>query len=342
MFENKTKYDIKSMNGPDKAAILVLCLGEDLGSDLLRELEESEVFAISQAMAGLGMVPANVVEDVLIEFAEGMQNGAGLIGSFGSTEAYLEKFLDSEKVAEIMKDVRGPLKGRNLWERFSSLNETVLAGFLKGENPQAAAAILSMTKQETTSKVLPLLPEQFMQDVIERMIRMDALPRDILENIEETIEKEFITPAAKTTSSDPLQKMADVFNKLDPELFEGISSKLDTDMPEEFARIKAKMFTFDDLIRLDLQSLGRVIRASTDGNNLPTALKGAKKEVRDHFLSALPERSRNMLVEEMETMGAVRKRDVQEAQAIMVDVAKALADEGAIQIPTNDDDEFIE
>jgi flagellar motor switch protein FliG len=339
-------YDIKTLKGPEKAAILVLCLGEELGSDLLKELAENEIFSVSQAMAGLGMVQADVVEDVLMEFAEGMTNGAGLIGSMGSTEALLERFLDSDRVAEIMKDVRGPVRGKNLWERFSSLNESQLASFLKGENPQAAAAILSMTKPETTSKILPLLSEGFRQDVIERLIKMDSVPRDVLEQLEDTLEKEFITPIARTTSNDPIQNMADVFNKLDPEIFLDISKTLDESLPEEFQKIKNRMFTFDDLIRLDLQSVGKILRTvsanSSDTSVLPTALKGAKKDVRDHLLAALPERSRNMLVEEMDNIGAIRKKDSQDAQSYIVDTTKMLSEDGTIQIPSNEQDEFIE
>ncbi|MBO9428627.1 flagellar motor switch protein FliG [Sulfitobacter sp. R18_1] len=337
---NEIKNDIKKLKGSEKSAVLFLCLGEERSSNLMRQMEEDEVFALTRAMAGLGMVTSEVVEDVITEFMEGMTSGGGVVGNFGAAEKFLGKFLSPEKVEEIMRDVRGPIKGKDLWERFSSLNEAVIAGYLKSENAQTVAAILSKVKADVTAKVLPLLGKEAMHDVIQRMIVMEAVPRDILEQIEDTLEAEFIMSASRASGPDSHQRMADVFNKLDLETFEGVSQALDEEMPDVFAKIKQKMFTFDDLARLDIQSLGRVIRAA-EGNVMPTALKGAKKEVREYFLSALPERSRNMLLEEMNTMGPVRMKDVQNAQSSLVDVAKALAEDGSIQLPSNDDDDVM-
>ncbi len=335
------KIDIKRLKGTEKTAILFLCLGEERSSELMRQMDEDEVYAVTRAMAGLGMVTSELVEDVMTEFMEGMTTGGGVVGNFGAAEKILGKFLSPEKVEEIMRDVRGPLKGKNLWDQFSALNESVIAGYLKSENEQTVAAILSNVKPDVTAKVLPLLGREMMTDIVHRMIMMEALPRDVLEEIEGTLEHEFIKSAARTTGADSHQRMADIFNKLDLDTFEGISKNLDDEMPDTFAKIKQKMFTFDDLARLDIQSLGKVIRTGSEGNDIPVALKGAKKEVREYFLSALPERSRNMLVDEMSTMGPIKMRDVQAAQSKLVDVAKALADDGSIQLPMNDEDDVI-
>ena len=332
--------DHKKLSGTEKAAIILLCLGQERGKDILLEMLDNEIYAITHAMAGLGTVTNECVEAVIGEFAEDMKVGGGLVGNFDKAEAYLKQFMDPDRVQEIMSEVRGPLMGRNMWERFSALNESVIAGYLKGENPQTVAAILSKVSPDVTASVLPLLGKDMMQDVIERMIQMEAVPRDVLQDIEETLQKEFIASAARASTSDPHQRMADIFNKFDLEIFEEVSKKLDDKMPDNFARIKQKMFTFDDLVKLDAQALSRVMRAA-EGNALPLALKGAKPEIRKVFLESMPERSRNILVEEMQSMGAVRMREVQEAQNSLVDAAKELAADGTITLPSGDDDDVM-
>lgn len=334
------KDDIKKLTGSEKAAILFLCLSKEQVAGLMREMDESEIYSVTHAMAGLGTVTSQVVESVLHEFMDNLKSGAGLIGNFEAAESLLSSFMGPDKVREIMSEVRGPLMGKNMWDRFSSLNENVIATYLRGEYPQTVAAILSKVNPDVTSKVLPLLPNDLMFDVIDRMINMESIPRDILQDIEETLQKEFIASATRASTSDPYQKMAEVFNKIDPEVFEKVAKQLESNIPDEFQKIKQKMFTFDDLIRLDAQSLGRVMRA-VEGNSLALALKGAKKNVRAIFLESMPERSRNILTEEMQSMGPVRMREVQDAQTALVFAAKELAAEGVITLPMGDEDDTI-
>ena len=156
--------------------------------------------------------------------------------------------------------------------------------------------------------VAALGPEQ-MQDVVERMIRMKAMPADTMRQIEETLQRDLIATAGQPGATEMQQRMADLFNKLDRDTFETLSEKLEERVPQDFGTISQKMFTFDDLMKLDLQSLARVMRG-LQGNTLPLALRGASKEVRDHFLEALPGRSRDMLLDEMNIMGPVRGREV--------------------------------
>ncbi|MGC9370114.1 MAG: flagellar motor switch protein FliG [Paracoccaceae bacterium] len=332
----------RKLRGPEKAAVLFLCLGEERGSELMKKLDEADIQKITRAMAGLGVIPAPTVEEVMLEFSESVTNGGGVVGSFSVAETMLKKFLPEEQVNEILKEVRGPLKERDLWDRFSSLNETVIANYLKGEHAQTAAAILSNVAPDVAAKVLPLMGVERMEEVIERMIRMEAVPHHMLRQIEEALQTDIIAAAAQPTAAERQQRMADLFNRLDRDLFETLSPTLEERLPETFKGIKQRMFTFDDLVKLDVQSLSRIMRG-LEGNTLPLALRGARKEVRDHFLNALPSRPRDMLLEEMNTMGPVRGREVRAAQTAMVDYAKELAENEVIQIPTaEDDDEIIE
>ncbi|MGR3756503.1 MAG: flagellar motor switch protein FliG [Tranquillimonas sp.] len=331
----------RRLKGPEKAAILFLCLGEKRGSELMRNLDERDIQRITRAMTGLGVIPVNRVEEVMGEFSEAVRGGGGVVGSYAAAENLLKNFLPDGQVAEIMKEVRGPLRERDLWNRFSNLNEAVIANYLKGEHAQTAAAILSNVRPDVAARVLPLLGDEKMREITERMITMEAVPVHMMRHIEETIQADIMNEASQPTSTEVQQRMADLFNRLDQDAFESIAEVLEDRLPEAFASIKQKMFTFDDLMKLDPQSLAQVMRGA-DGSILPLALRGAKKEIRDYFLAALPARSREMLLDEMNTMGPVRGRDVRTAQSALVDTAKELAEMEVIRLPDSDDDEIIE
>ena len=330
----------RDLRGPEKAAIFFLCLGEQRGSEMMQRLSDEEIQTMTRAMTGLGVIEAEVVEKVLSDFVEGIANGGSVVGSFTVAEDMLRSFLPEEQVNAILKDIRGPLMEKDLWARFSSLSENVIANYLRNEHEQTIAAILSNVKTDVAAKVLPLLGDERMQDVIERMIRMEAVPHHMMRQIEETLQTDIISAPTQPTASERDQKMADLFNKLDVGAFANLSTRLEERIPETFAAIKSKMFTFDDLANLEAMDLAKVMRGA-EGNSLPVALRGAKKEVRDAFLETLPGRSRDMLEEEMNTMGPVRGRDVRDAQAALVDYAKDLADQEVIALPLGEEDDFI-
>jgi len=336
-----TTSDFRNLSGPEKAAILFLCLGEQRGSDLMQNLEERDIQTITHAMSDLGSIAAPLVERVLSEFSDSVMDGAGVTGSYAAAENMLRSFLPEGEVAGIMKQVRSPQEETGVWDRFGALKEDEIAEYLKAEHEQTAAAILNNLDPEVAAKVLPLLGTERMQDVIERMIAMDSIPNTMLRQIEETLQQGIDSAASQPSLTDLQQRMTDLFDKLDPDIFEQISPVLEERIPEAFGSIKQKMFTFDDLIGLDAQALARVMRGM-QGNSLPMALRGASKEVRDHFLTALPARSREMLLDEMSSMGSVRGREVRAAQAAMVDYTKELAREEVIQLPMADDDDMIE
>ena len=332
----------RRLTGPQKAAILFLCLGERRGSALMQKLDEEEIQKITRAMSRLGVIDGATVEAVMSEFTESVMNGGAIVGSFSVAERLLKNFLPDDQVSAILKDISGPLKERDLWARFSSINETVIANYLKGEHVQTAAAILTNVKVDVAARVLPLLGPEMMQDVLERMIRMEMVPGDLMQEIEETLKTDLMGSAAESSGQDMQQHMAELLNKFDRDLFETVSPVLEARVPDAFNAIKQKMFTFDDLMKLDGMSLARVMRG-VPGNTLPLALRGASKEVRDYFLEVLPARSRDMLTDEMASMGPVRGRVVREAQSAMVDYAKELAEDDLITLPTDDEeDDFIE
>ena len=330
----------RKLRGPEKAAILFLCLGEKRGSELMKQLDNNDIQKITRAVSGLGVIPAPWVEEVISEFSETVATGSGVVGSLAIAENMLRSFLPPEQVASILKDIRGPLQERDLWTRLGTMNEMVIAEYLNGEHEQTAAVILSRLPTEIAARSLVQMPFERMHAVVERMIRMKAVPAETMRHIEESLQRDLIVHATKQGSGEMQRRMADLFNKLDRETFEALSEKLEQRIPQDFGTIRQKMFTFDDLLRLDLQSLARVMRA-LQGNVLPMALRGASTEMREHFLAALPIRSRDMLLDEMNTMGAVRSREVRAAQLAIVDCARELVEQEVIRMPSAEDEEEL-
>ncbi len=188
--------DGRKLRGPEKAAILFLCLGEKRGSELMKKLDDRDIQKITRAVSGLGVVPAPLVEEVMTEFSETVANGGSVIGSLSIAENMLRSFLPAEQVTSILKEIRGPLQERDLWSRLGTMNETVIADYLDGEHEQTAAAILSKLPTEFAAKALTRMAPERMQAVVERMIRMKAIPADTMRQIEETLRRDLVATAA--------------------------------------------------------------------------------------------------------------------------------------------------
>ena len=337
--DTKGKTNTIHLSGPEKAAIIFLCLQEDLGSDLMQHLEEAEIQAITRAMATLGTIPSEAVEMVITEFTTNVAGGVagGVVGNLDSARRLLSGFMSQGKVDEIMAHIEAPDAGQSIWESFSALNEQTIVTHLRGEHDQTIAAVLSKVRPDVAARVLPHFGEDRMVEIARRMIGLDSLPRVLIEEIETAIKDEVLSSAARRTGPDPLQRMADMFNRMDPDDFDRLSNHLEQHDPVALAAIREKMFTFDDLVKLDVPSLQRIVRGC-DGKTLPLALRGAKKNVRSAFMNAMTQRAREALDEEMKTMGSVRMRDVREAQGKVIDVANELAQQNIIRIPLDDDE----
>jgi flagellar motor switch protein FliG len=302
-------------------------------------MHEDEIKEVSSAMAQLGSVRADVVEQLCQQFAEGMGTAGSLVGNFESTERLLQKSLPRERVGQIMEEIRGPA-GRTMWDKLGNVNEAVLANYLKNEYPQTVAVVLSKVRADHAARVLTLLPESFAMEVVMRMLRMESIQRDVLDGVERTLRSEFMSNLARSTRRDAHEMMADIFNNLDRQAEGRFLAALEERNREASERIKALMFTFDDLSRLTPASM-QVLLRSVDKEKLPLALKGASEKLRDMFFKCLSERAGKMLQEDIDSLGPVKLRDVDEAQSSIVVAAKELAQSGELDIGAGKDEEML-
>ena len=332
----RVKDDFRSLSGMHKAAIFMLGVGNEHSAKLFERMDDEEIRDLSMAMSSLGSINAGVVERLFVEFADQLSSAGGLVGSVSSTERLLMGALPEERVTQIMEEMRGPA-GRTMWDKLGNVNETVLANYLKNEYPQTVAVILGKITPDHASRVLAVLPENFSMEVIMRMLRMEAVQKDILDHVERTLRSEFMTNLARTARRDSHELMADIFNNLDRATENRFMTSLEERNREAAERIKSLMFTFDDLARVDGAGIQMLLR-QVEKDTLGLALKGASEDVAELFFSNMSERAGKMMKEDMEAMGAVRLKDVDEAQSAIVATAKVLADAGEIVIAGGDEE----
>lgn len=331
--------DPAKLSGPEKAAVILLALGEE-HQYLWRQLDDEEIKEISQAMAGLGTIGASVVEALLVEFVAGMSSTGAIMGSFEGTQRLLASILPAEKVEQLMEEIRGPA-GRTMWDKLANVNEAVLANYLKNEYPQTVAVVLSKIKSEHSARVLAALPEDFALECVQRMLRMEPVQREILDKIEQTLRTEFMSNLARTSKRDSHEMMADIFNNFDRQTEGRFVAALEERNRESAERIRALMFVFEDLSKLDPGGVQTLLRA-VEKSQLALALKGASDSLRELFFSNLSERAAKIMREDMESMGPVRLKEVDQAQMTMVQIAKDLAAKGEIMLAgSGGDDELI-
>ncbi len=334
------REDLRVMSGPEKAALLMMAIGEENATQLFSLMEEDEIRELSQSMASLGSVNSELIEQLLVEFADQISSTGSVVGNFDSTERLLLKVLDPEKVSGIMEEIRGPA-GRTMWDKLANVNEQVLANYLKNEYPQTVAVVLSKIKAEHASRVLSVLPEPFAMEVIMRMLRMEAVQKEVLDDVERTLRNEFMSNLAKTSRRDSHEMMAEIFNYLDRTLEARFLDSLEERNRDSAERIKALMFTFEDLGELDPGAV-QVLLGAAEKERLAIALKGGSEALRELFFGNMSERAAKMMREDMQAMGPVRLRDVDEAQMYVVSMAKELAAKGDIVIADNKgEDELV-
>ncbi len=336
----RIRDDYRALEGPEKAAILMLAVGEEGAARLFELMDDEEIREISQTMANVGTISSQLVERLFVDFLQQMSSTGSLTGSFESTERLLSKVLKGDRVGAIMEEIRGPA-GRTMWDKLANVNESVLANYLKNEYPQTVAVVMSKIKPDHAARVLSVLPESFAMEVVMRMLRMESVQKDVLDDVERTLRNEFMSNLARTSRRDSYELMADIFNNLDRNSEGRFLSALEERNRDAAEKVKALMFTFEDLSKLDPTAVQTLLRAVAK-DKLALALKGASETVRQLFFGNMSERAGKILKEDMEAMGPVRLRDVDESQSAMVNAAKDLAAKGEILIAdSKGEDELV-
>jgi flagellar motor switch protein FliG len=329
-----------ALTGMEKSAIFLLALGRDYGQPIWANLDDGEVAELSQAMAKLGNIRPELIVLIFGNFISGMSISGSIHGNYETTERLLAEYLPADRLNLIMEEIRGPA-GRNMWEKLSNVSIPVLTNYLKNEYPQTVAVILSRIATNHAAGVLGNLPEELAIEVVQRMLAMEPVQREIIGKIEDTLRSEFISNLARSRQRNSHELMAEIFNNFDRQTESRFLGKLDDIDREASEQIKVLMFTFDDLAKLDNVSVQTLLR-QIEKPTLTLALKGTSEKIREFFISNMSERAGTMLRDDLEVMGPVRLKEVDEAQNLMITTAKNLADRGEIVISKGGgDDELV-
>jgi len=327
------------VTGAQKAAIFMMALGEEAAVKLFSMMEEDEIREISNIMSSLGQVPADTAENLFREFGEQVSASGALVGNYDSTERLLVKALGKGRVDSIMEEIRGPA-GRTTWDKLGNVNEEVLANFLKNEYPQTIAVVLTKIRADHAARVIMNLPEDLSMEVIMRMISMETVKKEVMEGIEKTLRMEFMSTLAKRQTRDSHEMLAEIFNNFDRNTETKFIGKLEERSVESAERVRALMFTFEDLKKIDAAGI-QVLMRGLDKQKLTIAMKGASETIKKLFIGNMSERAAKILQEDMAGLGPVRIKDVDEAQMYIVGIAKDLAAKGELIIAGDSEEEQL-
>jgi flagellar motor switch protein FliG len=326
-----TARNFSALSGVDKSAIILLILGEERTDQIFQSMEEPDIIAATRAMATIGKVPTHLIREACETFSAKLVEGEVMVGSLATVERILKKSMSEDKIASILDELKAPA-GKTTWEKLATINAATIAAFLETEGAQKAAVVLTRLPTDYAAKVVEAFTAQFNEEVIERVMDLDSVPRDTLNEIEAVLQSEFMATLGRgTVGSDSTHFLAEIFNRTSSDFTE----------PDEVSTIQSRMFTFNDILNLDGFTTDRIM-SSVDSMTVVTALKGAPQKLIDHIVSSAGIRKGNNLREELSNMGSKRRKDIKAAQNEILKVAKKLEADGEIALKVeNEDDQLV-
>ena len=319
----------RSLNGPEKVAALLLVMGKPLASRLLGHFEPAELKVITRSAAQLGSVPIDLLEDLVEEFAGEFSNGIELRGTADQAENLIAGVLPPDQVAEIMSDVLGN-SNTTTWEKIAALNNDLLTAYLERQHPQITTLVISKLDTAKAAALLELMPRELRNAVTRRLLVLGPVADAALRVIETRMKQDLIlNPPAPANAS--TSRMADIINKMAPEQAEDVMKALEADRPEDAEALRAKLFSFDDLVSLPPVSR-QALFEKVPSDRIVMALSTADDEFRANMLSSLTARARRLVENELGSIGSPPARDVAAARRGIVDTLLAMAERGEVEL----------
>ena len=327
--------------GIQKAAILLIALGPERSADIFKHLKEDEIEELTLEIANTRSVSPQVKEDVLNEFYQiclAQQYIAE--GGIGYAKELLDKALGEDRAKEVITKLTASLQVRP-FEFVRKTDPSQLLNFIQDEHPQTIAMILSYLSSAQAALVIGALPPEKQADVAKRIAMMDRTSPDVIKEVERVLEKKLSSLVNQDyTIVGGVDAIVNILNTVDRTTEKHIMESLEIEEPELADEIRKKMFVFEDILLLDDRAIQRVLR-DVDNADLGVALKAANEEVQNVIFKNLSKRLAAMIKEDMEFMGPVRMKDVEEAQQKVVSVIRKLEDSGEIVISRGGGDEIV-
>ncbi|MGL1933578.1 MAG: flagellar motor switch protein FliG [Fibrobacterales bacterium] len=327
--KDKPKFDIP---GPKKAAIVLVALGAETSSEIFKHLNDVEVEQLTTQIARLEGVTPEMREAVLEEF-HNMAMAQQFIaqGGLSYAEEILEGALGSRKAKEILEKVHNSIRTTG-FNMLDNVDPNQLTTFIQKEHPQTVALLLSRMSADKAAGIINVLPQEMQVEVATRIATMESISPDVLTQVEQVLAVQMKSMfRGETAEVGGVQSVAEMLNLVDRGAEKNILGNLERDNPELATEIKNLMFVFEDITLIDDKGMQRTMK-EVDTKELSLALKGASEQVQTKFFNNMSSRAAEGVREDMEYMGPVRLKDVEEAQQKIVDVIRRLEEDGEIII----------
>ncbi|MDW7673503.1 MAG: flagellar motor switch protein FliG [Bacillota bacterium] len=331
----------QELTGREKAAILLISLGPEVSANVFKHMREDEIEQLTLEIANVRKLTSEQRDTVLNEFHQlCVANDYISQGGIDYAKEVLERALGTQKAVEIINRLTSSLQVRP-FDFIRKTDPSQLLNFIQSEHPQTIALIMAYLDPEQAAIIMSALPAERQADVARRIAMMDRISPEILKEVEQVLERKLSSLLTQDYSSaGGIQAVVDVLNRVDRGTEKTIMESLEIDDPELAEEIKKRMFVFEDIVQLDDRAVQQVLR-EIDTGDLALALKGASEDVAAKFQRNMSQRAAQMLKEDIEFMGPVRLRDVEDAQQRIVNTVRKLEELGEIVIARGGGDEII-
>ncbi|PAD37003.1 flagellar motor switch protein FliG [Terribacillus saccharophilus] len=329
------------LTGKQKAAVLMISLGADTAANVYKHLTEEEIERMSLEISSVKKVDSTEKESIIDQFHQiAIAQDYISQGGIAYAKSILEKALGVDEAAAIMNRLTSTLQVRP-FDFARKADPTQILNFIQNEHPQTIALVLSYLDPEQSGQILSELPQDMQADVAKRIATMSSTSPEIISQVEQILERNLSATATQDyTQTGGIQAVVEVLNGVDRSTERTILDELEVQDPELAEEIKKRMFIFEDIVTLDNRAIQRVIR-EVENDDLKLSLKVASDEVKDIVFQNMSDRMAQTFKEEMEFMGPVRLKDVEEAQSRIVSVIRRLEEVGEIIISRGGGDDII-
>lgn len=329
------------MTGTDKAAILLLYLGNEVTAKVFEHMDDNEIKKISKSMGALGHISRATIMEVVEDFTNVVNPESGIFSQGDEfVRKILEKALGPDKAAMLMEELAASSYG-DLVDILANMDSKSIANFLSQEHPQTIAVILAKLKSKQTSEIISLLPQELQAEVVLRIADVEQVSPEILQDIDEVMKREISSMGGtQRYKVGGIEKVVDMFNHFDRSKEKQILDKLDVISPPLAEIIRKHLFTFEDVFSLDDRSIQSVMR-EVSNDTLTLAMKTSPDEVKDKIFKNISSRAAEMIKEDLEVMGPVRLSDVEKAQSEIIKIVRKMEEEGKIVLAGRGGDDVL-
>ncbi|OGR04508.1 MAG: flagellar motor switch protein FliG [Deltaproteobacteria bacterium RIFOXYA12_FULL_61_11] len=329
----------QQLTGPDKAAILVMILGEEVAGSLFQFLDDREIKKINQAIAKMGSIPNDQINNIVSEFHSLIDTSSGLLADTEYLKRVIQRTMSDDRADLLMSMLEGdddaPLKS------IQYLDSDIIAALIKKEHPQTIAVILTILDPERAGRILGHLPENMQTEVILRMATMEKISADVVREIDRSLQKEIakmkLTAVGSNLEIGGIDPVVSMLNRMGEQAERQVLGNIEKTNPELAVQIRRKMITFEDLISIDDAGIQEILK-EVKQEELVIALKSASEELKEKMFRNMSERAADMLREEMEIAGPTKVSEVIKTQQTICEIAKKLEEEGRIVIIRGDEE----